>query len=65
MPYRGYIGVCRLYIGFRASGFPRLGVPYWGSVEQEVKDYSVFGVCIGVPRFRETTSSGGGLGFKA
>ena len=28
--YRGYMGVCRAYIGFRVWGFPKLRVPFWG-----------------------------------
>ena len=34
------------------GGFPKLGVPFRGPYN---KDYTIFGVYIGVPLYRETT----------
>ena len=39
--------VCRFYMG----GFPKLGVPFWGS--QYIKELSILGSILGSPYFRK------------
>ena len=47
---RGYRGLG--FRVFRVWGFPKLGVPF--GVPIIIKNYSILGVYIGVPLFRET-----------